>query len=189
MNIDQLAKVVQSLAEEMQILRAEAEIHRLQVRYIFLCDTPCPEWGLEDNLERIERILDLYTEDGVWEGIGAYLGDQFGRIVGKDALRKHFQNLWVKSDPALLLNVTYLTSEQIHVRGDEAVGQWVQCQPWVFSDGSSLLRSSRLNNGFRRVNGEWKMSHTRTENVFVTPLSHGWAQDISEHSVIMRPSS
>lgn len=190
MDIDQLARAVRALADEVQTLRAEADIRRLQARYMFLCDTPCPEWGVEDDADRIERILNLYTEDAVWEGVGAYYDNQFGRSVGKDALRRHFQNFWGrKRDPALLLNVHYLTSEQIHVRGDEADGQWVHCQPWIFSDGSSLLRSSRLNNGFRKVNGEWKVSRTRTENVFVAPLPQGWAQSIPEHSVLMRPST
>ncbi len=107
--------------------------------------------------------------------------------MGKAALRKHFQAFCgQKRDPALVLNAHYLTSEQIHVRGDEADGQWVHCQPWIFADGSSLLRSSRLNNLFRRVDGVWKISRTRTENVFVAPLTAGWASNIPDHSVLMR---
>ena len=44
-------------------------------------------------------------------------------------------------------------------------------QPWLFSDGKALLRSSRLNNGFRKEpDGTWKITRTRTENVFVAPL-------------------
>ena len=89
-------------------------------------------------------------------------------------------------NPELLLNVHYLTSEQIHVRGDEADGQWVHCQPWIFSDGSSLLRSSRLNNQFRKVDGAWRISRTRTENVFVAPLKPGWAETFARSSVLMR---
>ena len=42
--------------------------------------------------------------------------NQFGRRV---ALREHLEAFWgQKRDPALLLNVHYLTSEQIHVNGD-----------------------------------------------------------------------
>jgi hypothetical protein len=80
---------------------------------MFLCDTPCPEAG-------VERILELYTEDAVWEGVGAYYDNQFGRRVGKAALREYLEAFWgQKRDPALLLNVHYLTSsEQIHVNGD-----------------------------------------------------------------------
>jgi len=175
------------LALRIETLEAEAEIRRVQARYMFLCDTPCPEAGVENDTQRIECILDLYTEDAIWEGVGAYYDDQFGLRVGKPALREHFEAFWgQKRDPALLLNVHYLTSEQIHVRGNEADGQWVHCQPWIFSDGSSLLRSSRLNNLFRKVDGVWKVSRTRTENVFVAPLSAGWANNVPDRSVLMR---
>ena len=56
----------------------------------------------------------------------------------------------------------------------------------MFGDGSSLLRSSRLNNLFRKEGGIWKVSRTRTENVFVAPLTPGWADNIPERSVLMR---
>ncbi|MCK8785947.1 nuclear transport factor 2 family protein [Roseomonas sp. NAR14] len=188
MDIEQLAGTVQALAEEVRVLRAEAEIRRIQARYMFLCDTPCPEYGVENDEQRIEAIMALYAEDAVWEGVGSYYDNQFGRMVGKAAIRRHFQGFWgQKRDPALLLNVHYLTSEQIHVRGDEADGQWVHCQPWIFGDGSSLLRSSRLNNLFRCVDGQWKIARTRTENVFVAPLTPGWAESIPETSVLMKP--
>ena len=184
---EHLLRSLAELASRIQNLEAEADIRRVQARYMFLCDTPCPEWGVADDAERINRILELYTEDAIWEGVGPYYDNQFGRCVGKAAIRAHFQGFWgQKRDPALLLNVHYLTSEQIHVHGDEADGQWVHCQPWIFSDGSSLLRSSRLNNLFRKVDGVWKVARTRTENVFVAPLSPGWANNIPDHSVLMR---
>ena len=178
---------MQTLRAEVQALRAEADIRRVQARYMFLCDTPCPDAHVRDDAGRIDAIMALYAEDAVWEGVGAAYGNQFGRCVGKPAIRAHFEAFWsAKRDPALLLNVHYLTSEQIHVRGDEAEGQWVHCQPWIFADGSSLLRSSRLNNRFRRVDGAWKVARTRTENVFTAPLAPGWAESIPGHSVLMR---
>jgi hypothetical protein len=186
-DIEQLAAKVQDLSARVEVLQAEADIRRIQARYMWLCDTPYPEAGVDDDAERIRRIVDLYTEDAIWEGVGDYYDGQFGRSVGQDAIRRHFESFWgQKRDPALVLNVHYLTSEQIHVHGDEADGQWVHCQPWIFSDGSSLLRSSRLNNGFHKVNGVWKISRTRTENVIVAPLQPGWAESIGTRSVLMR---
>ncbi|MFT8674995.1 MAG: nuclear transport factor 2 family protein [Acetobacter sp.] len=186
--VETLSATLAALTRRVDELEAEADIRRIQARYMFLCDTPCPEAGVEDDATRIERIMDLYTEDAVWEGVGEYYTNQFGQCVGKAAIRRHFEGFWgLKRDPALVLNVHYLTSEQIHVQGDEADGQWVHCQPWIFSDGSSLLRSSRLNNLFRRENGVWKIARTRTENVFVAPLAQGWAQSIPTRSVLMQP--
>ena len=186
MTANHLEQTLLALQTRLAVLEGEADIRRLQARYMFLCDTPCPE-PVADDAERIEKILELYAEDAVWEGVGSYYTGQFGRVEGKAAIRKHFQNFWgLKKDPSLLLNVHYLTSEQIHVHGDNADGQWVHCQPWVFSDGKTLLRSSRLNNLFRKVDGVWKIARTRTENVFVAPLTPGWVEAMPEVSVLMR---
>lgn len=183
-----LKETVETLVHRIEILEAEADIRRIQARYMFLCDTPCPEYGITSEMDRIEAIMALYAEDAVWEGVGQYYDDQFGRSVGKDAIRRHFEGFWSKDrEPGLLLNVHYLTSEQIHVRGEEADGQWVHCQPWIFTDGSALLRSSRLNNLFRKENGEWKIARTRTENVFIAPLQSGWASDYPSSSILMAP--
>ena len=105
---------------------------------------------------------------------------------GKQAIREHFQRFWSeKRDPALVLNAHYLTSEQIHVDGDEAEGQWIHMQPWLFGDGSALLRSSRLNNAFRRDEGRWRITRTRTENVFIAPLPDGFAESHPSALVLM----
>ncbi|GBR54007.1 nuclear transport factor 2 family protein [Gluconobacter sphaericus] len=186
--MSELLTRLEMLEQRVVTLEAEADIRRIQARYMFLCDTPCPEADVKDDGQRVDRIMDLYTEDAVWEGVGEYYDNQFGRCVGKNAIRSHFQAFWSqKRDPELLLNVHYLTSEQIHVHGDHADGQWIHCQPWIFSDGSSLLRSSRLNNLFRREDGVWKIARTRTENVFISPLKSGWAETFPKHSVLMNP--
>ncbi|MFJ3776313.1 nuclear transport factor 2 family protein [Streptomyces sp. NPDC090075] len=181
-------ETVADLVRRVEILEAEAEIRRTQARYMFLCDTPCPEPGVLDDDRRIDLIMELYTADAVWEGVGEYYDGQFGRAEGTGAIRAHFQRFWSeKRDPELLLNAHYLTSEQIHVDGEEATGQWIHLQPWLFSDGTSLLRSSRLSNAFRRSGGTWKISRTRTENVFVAPLAPGWVSDYPSASVLMKP--
>ncbi|MFD6066141.1 nuclear transport factor 2 family protein [Amycolatopsis lurida] len=183
---DELAE----LRHRVEVLEAEAEIRRIQARYMFLCDTPCPEYGVTGDDHRIELILELYAEDAVWEGVGEHYDGQFGRAVGKDRIRAHFERFWdEKRDPALVLNAHYLTSEQIHVDGDRAEGQWIHVQPWLYVDGTGLLRSSRLNNAFRRHDGRWLITRTRTENVFIAPLPGGFASDFPAASVLMAPGS
>ncbi|PPJ22294.1 nuclear transport factor 2 family protein [Nocardia nova] len=176
------------LLRRIEVLEAEADIRRLQSRYMFLCDTPCPEFGVRDDAHRIDLIMELYAEDAVWEGVGEYYDGQFGRAEGTTAIRAHFEGFWGrKQDPALVLNAHYLTSEQIHVDGDSATGQWIHMQPWLFSDGTSVLRSSRLNNAFRKISGTWKITRTRTENVFIAPLPLGWTSTHPSASLLMRP--
>jgi ketosteroid isomerase-like protein len=177
---------IEELARRVEVLEAEAEIRRIQARYMVLCDTPCPELGVRDDAHRIDLIMELYAEDAVWEGVGEYYEGQFGRAEGAAAIRKHFEGFW-SQEPGLLLNAHYLTSEQITVDGAEAAGQWIHVQPWLFTDGTALLRSSRLNNAFRRTGATWKITRTRTENVFVAPLPRAWASDYPSTSVLMRP--
>ena len=179
-----------ALVRRVETLEAEADIRRLQARYMFLCDTPCPEPGVRDDAHRIDLIMELYAEDAVWEGVGEYYDGQFGRAEGVAAIRDHFERFWsAEREPRLLLNAHYLTSEQIHVGAenrDEATGQWLHVQPWLHSDGTALLRSSRLNNAFRRVDGTWRITRTRTENVLVAPLPRNFAESHPRASVLMQ---
>ncbi|MDN5743750.1 MAG: nuclear transport factor 2 family protein [Nocardioidaceae bacterium] len=186
MNSTELADVVERLDHRITVLEAEAQIRRLQSRYMFLCDTPCPEPGVRDDDHRIDLIMELYTDDAVWEGVGEYYQGQFGLADGATAIRAHFERFWgEKQDPALLLNAHYLTAEQIHVDGDTATGQWIHMQPWVFSDGTTRVRSSRLNNAFRKVGERWLVTRTRTENVLVADLPKEVVTDLPSTSVLM----
>lgn len=182
------SETIERLSRRIETLEGEAEIRRLQARYMFLCDTPCPEFGVTDAAQRIDLIMELYAEDAVWEGVGEYYDNQFGRLTGRDAIRAHFERFWApEREPALVLNAHYLTAEQIRVDGDTATGQWIHMQPWLYSDGTGLLRSSRLNNAFRRLDGSWQITRTRTENVFVAPLPHTFADSFATRSVLMGP--
>ncbi|MFZ3592696.1 nuclear transport factor 2 family protein [Streptomyces sp. BH104] len=178
-----------ALVGRIETLEAEADIRRLQARYMFLCDTPCPEFGVRDDTHRIDLIMELYAEDAVWEGVGEYYDGQFGRAEGHAAVRAHFEAFWgERRDPQLVLNAHYLTSEQIHVDGATATGQWIHMQPWLYADGTALLRSSRLNNTFRREgDGMWRITRTRTENVLVALLPGNFAESYPSASVLMRP--
>ena len=186
MTDDELTARVSALEHRIGVLEAEAEIRRVQARYMFLCDTPCPEPGVADDAERIDRIMDLYAPEAVWEGVGEYYEGQFGRAEGAAAIRAHFERFWgEKQDPALLLNAHYLTAEQIHVDGGTAEGQWIHMQPWVFADGTTRVRSSRLNNAFRREGERWLITRTRTENVLIAELPEGVVHDMPATSVLM----
>lgn len=178
-----------SLTKRVAVLEAEAEIRRIQARYMFLCDTPCPDPSITDDYARIDAILELYTDDAVWEGVGEYYTGQFGHAEGKDQIRRHFLGFWRQDNkPTLVLNAHYLTSEQIHVDADNdiAAGQWIHMQPWVFSDGTTLLRSSRLNNSFRKEKGTWHITRTRTENVFIANLPKSFMHTYPSSSELMR---
>jgi hypothetical protein len=180
----ELAQQLRALTASVEILQAEADIRRIISRYMLLCDVPLPEPGVSDE-ERIAMIVDLFSDDATWEGVGPYYENQFGFSSGRAELIRHFTGFFQPRQPEMLLNCHYLTSEQIRVDGATAEGQWVHFQPWIFSDGSSVLRSSRLFNAFKKVDGVWKMSRYRTENVFIAPLAPGWAENFPKTSVLL----
>lgn len=155
-------------------LCAESDIRRLLSRYMRLCDVPLPDARMSEE-QRVQEIAFLFCEDGIWEGVGEYYENQFGRLQGRDRIADHFRQFFSAQEPRLVFNCHYLTTENIEVRATLAEGLWVQFQPWIHEDGTSLLRSSRLRCMFRIVDGVWKISHYRTENVFIAPLPHGWA--------------
>jgi len=155
-------------------LSAESDIRRLLSRYMRLCDVPLPDAGMSEE-QRVQAIASLFCEDGIWEGVGEYYENQFGRLQGCDQIADHFRKFFSTQEPRLVFNCHYLTTENIEVGESAAEGLWVQFQPWIYEDGTSLLRSSRLRCTFRIVDGVWKISHYRTENVFIAPLPQGWA--------------
>ena len=64
------ADLIADLHRRVETLEAEAEIRRVQARYMFLCDTPFPGFPPAGDTGRIDQIMELYAEDAVWEGVG-----------------------------------------------------------------------------------------------------------------------
>ena len=59
MSKDVLLQSLEALTERVEALEAEADIRRVQARYMFLCDTPCPEYGVQNDVQRIETLNHL----------------------------------------------------------------------------------------------------------------------------------
>ncbi len=134
--------------------------------------------------------MELYAEDAVWEAVGECTTGHAGRAVGHAEVRDHFARFWnEQSDQVLALSAHYVTSEQIFVQDDEAEGLWIHLEPLLFSDGTALLRSSRMSNAFRLEDGDWRITRSRTETVFVAPLPSGFASDFPTESVLLDPAT
>jgi hypothetical protein len=188
MTLDEVAREVAALRAEVDALRAEGAARRLLGRYMFLCDAPLPEPGMSSS-QRCEAIGELFSADAVWEGVGGTHGAQFGRKVGPAAIAAHMSDFFGGRAPAMAFNTHYLCTESLTASGDAAQGTWVQFQPWVFDDGSSVLRSSRLHVRFADTEDGWRITHYRTENLFVADLPAHWATSMISQSELMTPSS
>lgn len=83
-----LSAAVKTLSARVAILDAEAAVRRVEARCMFLCDTPCPEFGVEDDAERIDRIMELFAPEAVWEGVGEHHDGRLGKAEGRDAVKR-----------------------------------------------------------------------------------------------------
>lgn len=180
-----LASTVAQLAQDVAGLKAQAAARRVLARYMFLCDSPLPEASMPLEA-RAQAIGDLFTPDAIWEGVGGAHGKQFGQHHGPAEIAAHMGRFYAAENPRQIFNTHYLCSEQLWSDSpDTAEGQWVQFQPWIYDDGSSLIRSSRLHVRFRETDKGWKIAHYRTENLFIGTLPDNWAQTMITQSVLM----
>ncbi|MCC6828031.1 MAG: nuclear transport factor 2 family protein [Novosphingobium sp.] len=182
--MEDLAAAVAQLRQDVAALKAEAAARRVLGRYMFLCDSPLPEGEMSAE-ERAVMIGDLFTEDAIWEGVGGAHGAQFGRHNGPAEIAAHMGRFYAARDPRQVFNTHYVCSEQVQATAEGAEGQWVQFQPWIHDDGTSILRSSRLHVFFRETPMGWKIARYRTENLFIADLPNDWTKSLIAQSVLM----
>lgn len=172
------------IVTQVRELYAESQARRLLGRYMFLCDAPLPAHGMTEQ-QRGDAIAALFAEDAVWEGVGGTHGAQFGRKVGPRAIAEHMTEFFGVQNPRLTFNTHYLCTECLVATADGAEGTWVQFQPWIYDDGSSVLRSSRLQVRFVKTAAGWRILHYRTESLFVVELPVNWPRTLIESSELL----
>lgn len=183
--MEDVRAAIAELQQQVAFLQAEAEARRLIARYMFLCDSPLPEAGMPADA-RADAIGALFTDDAIWQGVGGAHGAQFGQHRGPTEIAAHMRKFYAAENPKQIFNTHYLTAEQLRATSAEtAEGEWVQFQPWIYDDGSSLIRSSRLHVKFRKTAAGWRIANYRTENLFIGKLPDNWAQTLIQTSVLM----
>ncbi len=184
--MEELRDMIAELRRDVETLKAEAEARRLLGRYMFLCDVPNPEYGMQPE-KRAAAIGGLFAEDGIWEGVGGTHGAQFGRHVGPAGVAAHMGRFYAATDPRQVFNTHYVCTEQVRATPEGAEGRWVQFQPWIDDRGESVIRSSRLHVKFRKTDKGWKIARYRTENLFIGDLPANWTKSRIEEAVLMAP--
>lgn len=159
---------LRALEQRLEHLESENAIRACMNRYMVLCD----ELGVDSPLD---ELAGLFTAQAVWEGKGAKYRNSFGGYHGRDAIKAMFATYRV--EPAhFALNVHFLTSELIQVSGAVAHASWVMLQTSTFASGASHLNSARLTVEFAQEQGQWRMAHFQTENLFSRPVDT-WNSD------------
>jgi SnoaL-like domain len=148
------------LIQRLDVLESEGTIRRLMSEYIQARDF---------GVERGTHSAKLFTDDGIWEGVGQ-LAEVLGSQQGRDAIERRF------SAP-LPFSIHFLTNESIIVDGDTAVGTWRYLQSTVYQEQAVWI-AGRYHNDFVRIEGQWKFQHVRIDAMFVTPYQDGWVKTL-----------
>lgn len=159
---------VQQLEQRLRVFESQQAIRACMNRYMVLCD------ALDANTP-LEELAGLFTREAIWEGKGAKYAKSFGGYRGRDAIRAMFAT-YMQPPAHFALNVHFLTSELIEIDGDTAIGSWVMLQTSTFSSQASHLNAARLTVRFAVEDGQWRMAHFQTENLFGRPVS-AWNSD------------
>ncbi|MGE0798857.1 MAG: nuclear transport factor 2 family protein [Lautropia sp.] len=161
---------IRSLHARITALEAEADIRRVVSRYMLLCDKPAAD-------EAAGRpFADLFTNDVIWEGVGERYARWFGRHEGIDNVLAFFKAFRGR-ERRFVLNVHYLGNEHLAVGGESAEGWWLLYEPVTDTAGTSSAMGARLHLSFRRESPAWRISHFRTENLFIADQPQGWNDD------------
>jgi hypothetical protein len=163
---DEMSAIPETLAvltERLAALEAESAVRRTMTRYMALCDVPS---GAIEG----ETLAALFSADAIWEGIGPQYASKFGRLSGHGEILAMLTR-YLPPSPHFSVNVHFLTSETIDVRGANAKGRWIMLQASGYVDAQAELISARLEVDFAPAgNGrDWLITHFRTERLFDAP--------------------
>jgi hypothetical protein len=142
---------IQDLARRITRLEDIEAIKQLKARYCAVCDT-----GHDP-----EKIVTLFTDDGIWDG-----GKDFGIAQGHAAIAKLFAGL----HDAISFCQHNAINPLIEVDGDRAKATWYLLCPYTSRRGNhTRWIAANYQDDHVRVNGEWKYSHLRAIIRFHSP--------------------
>jgi len=164
--IDELNMQVAELRARLDAAEAVQAIHNLKARYAQLVDERYERGKVaaEAKVSAVaERIAELFTEDGVWDG-GPALGVSTGRAEIAARMRA----------PTLLFSWHFFLKPHVHVEGDRARARWDILSPCTTKDGRPHWMVGFEDDEYARVNGAWLHTRMKLSTVFLSPHETGW---------------
>ncbi|CAN5232223.1 hypothetical protein BH11ACT7_BH11ACT7_14340 [soil metagenome] len=149
-----------ALLSRLDDLESRQAIHGLMVSYMAATDAK------EDKGVRVAR---LFTEDGRWQSVGPH-GNPEWAAIGRPALVKKFD----RNVERMPFSAHFVTNPAIDITGETARGQFMYFQACTYRGDQPLWIAGSYDNDFRRVDGQWLVSHMRVHNFFTTPFDKGW---------------
>ncbi len=148
--------------ERIQRLEDIEAIKKLKARYCYLADEA---YG---NPSKWKELVDCFVEDA-WLDFGDH-----GIYKGKEEVRRFFEEV----THSFLSYAAHMVSNPIvEVTGDRATGSWYfDCPATDRRSGTALWVQGRYEDGFVKVDGEWKWKSITARFDFISPFDEGWAR-------------
>ncbi len=148
-----------NLESRIQRLEDLEAIRQLKAEYCEICD----------DHHNPDRIVTIFTEDGIWEGKG------IAHATGHAEIRALFQKF-----QAMMSFTQHMTmNPRIEVHGDTAEGTWYFFGPFTFrEDNQAKWQAARYQEKYAKVNGQWKIKHLRVKGPAISAdYETGWARN------------
>lgn len=156
---------------EARIAKLEAieAIRSLKARYAEFADAKYTSEHRKKTGSELERIVNAqtacFTEDVEWDA------GKFGIIKGRKALAESF------AGKPFWFTLHAYTNPVIEVEGDTATGRWLH---WLLLSKEGTAEPVHLmgytHDRYRRVDGQWLISHMRLEVKFEVPFGQPWTK-------------
>lgn len=147
-----------TLEERITRLEDIEAIKQLKALYCEICDD-----GHDPD-----RIVTIFTEDGIWEGKG------IGTAHGHAEIRALFTRF-----KAMMSFTQHMTmNPRIEVTGEQARGTWYFFGPFTFNENNQAKwQASRYHEEYAKVGGEWKIRHLKIQPpVMSVDYKRGWGE-------------
>ncbi len=134
---------MKDLESRIQRLEDIEAIKQLKALYCEICD----------DRHDPDRIVTIFTDDGVWEGRG------IGTARGSAEIRSLFEGF--RERMGFTQHMTM--NPRIEVTGDAATGTWYFFGPFTFHGDTPTAKwqAARYHETYARVDGEWKIKHLK----------------------------
>jgi len=154
-----------ALLARLDRVEAHQAVADLMSSYINACDLA----------KDIDRIVEHFTPDAVWEGVGRNI--EFGTWQGREAIAANFRGVQERQP----FTYHYLTNQEIRVADDalSATGRWLCFEPSTIREGTlPVWIGLAYDNTFVRDGEQWFISHLAVDTLFATPYGKGWGVEM-----------
>jgi hypothetical protein len=148
-----------NLQQRLNELEDIEAIKQLKYRYAEICD----------DFHNPDRVITLFTEDGIWEG------GPFGIGIGHAQIHELFEGFRDFID----FSQHNMTNPIIKVNGNTATGEWYLFGPYrIRGSQQAQWLSGTYKDDYVKINGEWKYQHLRFNLRLWAPYTEGWSDEL-----------